>query len=99
MAEPPSEVGALHSRMTWLSPPVPESPVGFPGTVAGMTTGDGAMTEAEVVVVGSGTDVLEVSVLTATAGSNIGVELLVPAPSPWAGLAWAGTAAAATAPV
>ena len=42
MAEPPSEVGALHPRMTWLSPPETESPVGFPGTVAGVTAGDGA---------------------------------------------------------
>ena len=43
MAEPPLLAGADQPRMTWLLPPATESPVGIPGSVAGVTgAGDGA---------------------------------------------------------
>ena len=39
---PPFTTGALHDTVTWPAPPTPDTPVGAPGTVAGMTADDTA---------------------------------------------------------
>lgn len=41
IADPPSEVGALHVRRTWVLPAVVVTAVGAPGTVRGVTALDG----------------------------------------------------------
>ena len=41
IADPPSDVGALHVRITWVSPGVVITFVGAPGTVRGVMAEDG----------------------------------------------------------
>src|SRR4051794_27159815 len=40
MAEPPSEPGVVHVTVAWVLPAVADTPVGTPGTVAGVTAFD-----------------------------------------------------------
>jgi hypothetical protein len=40
IAEPPVLEGAVHDTTTWVEPNTPETLVGTPGTVAGMTAAD-----------------------------------------------------------
>jgi hypothetical protein len=42
IGEPPDDTGAVHETVTWAFPGVPDTPVGAPGTVRGVTAADAA---------------------------------------------------------